>query len=289
MRSASRHHSHLRCRLTTSDRQVIRDSQFEIFPPMERAPQTSSFRPKLVGDRTVLSFPSSMGKTLCRRGLCLSFFVKSPLARVAIVADKAAAQKKPTVTSAAAIDNQNANILMAIAAGEPRAMNRCIDAHGPLVWGIIKRYLKNATEAEDLVQEIFTEIWKKAAAFDPAISSESNFVGMIARRRAIDTLRRLGRQPGFETLDAVESQSHTPWQGSISLRDPEAVRSSLASLPADTRELFNLFFDNGLTHPEIAEKTGLPLGTIKTRLRRGLMALRELLQRNGKSNSSTSS
>lgn len=66
--------------------------------------------------------------------------------------------------------------------------------------------------------------------------------------------------------------------------DPEAVKSSVASLPDDTRQLFRLFFDEGFTHPEIAEKTGLPLGTVKTRLRRGLITLREQLRRTGTSN-----
>ena len=224
-----------------------------------------------------------------RRGLSLGLFVKNPLARHAFVTENRLVRKNFNQTLPAATTNKAVSTLPGIAAGEPRAMNRCIDAHGPIVWAIVKRYLKDSAEAEDLVQEIFTEVWKKAAAFDPNIASESTFVGMIARRRAIDSLRRLGRQPGFETLDAAESLGHNPWESSVSVRDPEAVRSSLASLPADTRELFHLFFENGFTHPEIAEKTGLPLGTIKTRLRRGLMALRELLQSPGKSNPSTSS
>ena len=167
-------------------------------------------------------------------------------------------------------------------------MERCIDKHAAIVWTIVRRYLKDQAEAEDLVQEIFTEIWKKASSFDPAIAAETTFVGLIARRRAIDFLRRQGRQPAFDTLDAAESLGHDPWETSSVVRDPEAVKSSLASLPADTRELFHLFFENGFTHPEIAEKTGLPLGTIKTRLRRGLITLRELLQRPGNSNPSAS-
>ena len=256
---------------------------------MEEILKSSRFRAELARRRGFLSFCFSPGGgSLFRRGISLGFFVKLPLARFVIVADRMASRTRSFRTLPAA-NNQTVNTLSAIAAGESRAMNRCIDAHGSVVWAIVKRYLKNAAEAEDLVQEIFTEVWKKASAYDPAISTESVFVGMIARRRAIDTLRRLGRQPGFETLDAAESLGHNPWECSVSIRDPEAVRSSLANLPAETRELFHLFFENGFTHPEIAEKTGLPLGTIKTRLRRGLMTLRELLQRPGTSNPSTSS
>ena len=217
------------------------------------------------------------------------FFLNSTLARTRIRA------KAPRLSESRAIPlkpterTSTSDILRQVAAGEDRAMERCIDQHAGIVWTIVRRYLKDQAEAEDLVQEIFTEIWKKASAFNPAIATESTFVGLIARRRAIDFLRRQGRQPGFETLDAAESLGHDPWETSTVARDPEAVKSSLASLPADTRELFHLFFENGFTHPEIAEKTGLPLGTIKTRLRRGLITLRELLQRPGNSNQTASS
>ena len=175
-------------------------------------------------------------------------------------------------------------ILPRVAAGEGRAMNLCITQYGPLVWGIVGRYIKDSAEAEDLVQEVFTEVWKKAAAFDPTVASEATFIGLITRRRSIDFLRRQGRQPGFEPLAAAEFIPSPSSQTSSITCDPETVKSSVASLPADTRELFHLFFENGFTHPEIAEKTGLPLGTVKTRLRRGLITLRDQLRRVGLSN-----
>lgn len=175
-------------------------------------------------------------------------------------------------------------VLPRLASGEPRAMNECITRHGGLVWGIVRRSVKDSTAAEDLVQEVFTEIWKKAAFFDPAVASESTFIALVARRRAIDFLRRQGRQPDFEPLEAAGSIPASPAPEPSPNCDPEAVKSSIASLPDDTRELFHLFFEEGFTHPEIAEKTGLPLGTVKTRLRRGLIALREQLRRAGISN-----
>lgn len=175
-------------------------------------------------------------------------------------------------------------ILPRLAAGEPRAMNECITRHGGLVWGIVRRSVKDSTAAEDLVQEVFTEIWKKAAFFDPAVASEATFIALVARRRAIDFLRRQGRQPGFEPLEAAASIPASSAPAPSPNRDPEAVKASIASLPDDTRQLFRLFFEDGFTHPEIAEKTGLPLGTVKTRLRRGLITLREQLSRAGISN-----
>lgn len=175
-------------------------------------------------------------------------------------------------------------ILPRIAAGEPRAMNDCITRHGGLIWGIVRRSVKDNTAAEDLVQEIFTEIWKKAAFFNPSVASESTFIALIARRRSIDFLRRQGRQPDFEPLDAAESIPASSAPAPSLNCDPEAVKSSVANLPDDTRQLFRLFFDDGFTHSEIADKTGLPLGTVKTRLRRGLITLREQLTRSVNSN-----
>jgi RNA polymerase sigma-70 factor (ECF subfamily) len=179
------------------------------------------------------------------------------------------------------MDHAQQSVLSQVVAGQPRAMNLCIDRYGGIVWAIAKRYLKDSAEAEDLVQEVFTEVWKKAASFDPKVASESTFIGLIARRRAIDFLRRLGRRPDFEPLSAAEAMP-LPTAANCSVAcDPEIVKSSVASLAEDTRQLFNLFFEEGFTHPEIAEKTGIPLGTVKTRLRRGLIALREQLQRAG--------
>jgi RNA polymerase sigma factor (sigma-70 family) len=170
-------------------------------------------------------------------------------------------------------------ILPKVAAGESHAMEDCIHRYGSVVWAIAKRYLRDSPEAEDLVQEVFTEIWKKAGSFDPKIASELTFVGMIARRRAIDFLRRIGRRPGFESLDAAESLPEPTSEVSSVVIDSELVKSSLEELPQDTRQLFRLFFENGFTHPEIAAKTGIPLGTVKTKLRRGLLALRGRMER----------
>ncbi len=170
-------------------------------------------------------------------------------------------------------------VLPRLAAGAPRAMNECIDRYGGLIWGIVRRTIKDDTAAEDLVQEIFTEIWKKAGFFDPSVASEATFIALVARRRSIDFLRRQGRQPAFEPLEAAESIPVSSAPSATVDCDPEAVKASIASLPDDTRMLFRLFFDDGFTHPEIADKTGLPLGTVKTRLRRGLLTLRERLSR----------
>ena len=230
--------------------------------------------------------PRKDGSALNRRP---GFFLNSLLARNRILRETKGlvSLEFQTVTSAKPIPTDS--ILPDIASGVPRAMDLCITQFGGIVWSIVRRYIKDSAEAEDVVQEVFTEVWKKAASFDPTIASESTFIGMIARRRAIDFLRRQGRQPGFESLAAAESFAQPTAEISSIVCDPETVKTSLANLPADTRELFHLFFDAGFTHPEIAEKTGLPLGTVKTRLRRGLIVLREQLQRIGSPNNQPAS
>ncbi|BCX47826.1 DNA-directed RNA polymerase sigma-70 factor [Haloferula helveola] len=156
-------------------------------------------------------------------------------------------------------------------------MKEAIHQFGGLVWHITRKYLRDRTAAEDTVQEIFTEIWQKAGRFEPSLSSPNTFVGMIARRRAIDCLRRQSRQPVFEPIDEAPlaaASSPSPANESVP-GDPDAAMNALKELPDETRNLFELHFRLGLTHGEIAEKTGLPLGTVKTRLRRGLIALRD--------------
>lgn len=170
------------------------------------------------------------------------------------------------------------DILPRLAAGESRAMNQCIDRFGGLVWSIVRRSIANETEAEDLVQQIFTEVWKKAGAYEPSVASETTFIALIARRRTTDHLRKISRQPDFEPLETAATMPAATPNAPVNC-DTEVVRSSLASLPHETRDLFRMFFEEGFTHPEIAGKTGLPLGTVKTRLRRGLLTLRGHLQR----------
>ena len=167
-------------------------------------------------------------------------------------------------------------LLAAVANGEPGAFQRCVALHGPVVWAIVRRRVKDHHAAEDLVQEILTEIWKSAGRHDPKIASEAGFIAMIARRRAIDWIRRQERLPLLEPLAAGEFvAADSPSAGSVT--DREALWSALAALPEETRRLFVLHFEKGMTHGEIAEATGMPLGSVKTRLRRGLIDAKAML------------
>jgi RNA polymerase sigma factor (sigma-70 family) len=159
-------------------------------------------------------------------------------------------------------------------------MEHCVTKYGGLVWSIAQRYARDRSSAEDIVQETFTDLWKSAGRYDPSVATESTFIGMLARRRAIDFARKESRQPILEPLPDDESLPHVSPEPSAALRcESQDVRDALKQLPEETQQIFSLHFDEGMTHPEIVKKTGLPLGTVKTRLRRGLIDVRNILHR----------
>ncbi|GAB5558837.1 MAG: hypothetical protein SynsKO_04840 [Synoicihabitans sp.] len=157
-------------------------------------------------------------------------------------------------------------------------MKECIAQFGGLVWSITRRYVQPDSEAEDVVQEAFAELWRKADRFDRAKASAATFIGLIARRRSIDWLRKKSRRPEFQPLPADLDDVVAAPENDRSRIDTESLYAALKKLPEDVRDLFTLHFQKGLTHAEIAEQTGLPLGTIKTRLRRGLIEMRAALR-----------
>jgi RNA polymerase sigma-70 factor (ECF subfamily) len=132
-------------------------------------------------------------------------------------------------------------------------------------------------DAEDAVQEIFMQVWKSAAVFDPVRCSERGFVAMIARRRLIDRLRSRQSRRSLE----VRLGPETPDAGMVSsLQDePDAQRAAnlIAALPEDRRTVLLMFLADGCSHAEISERTGMPLGTVKSVVRRSLMLIREQL------------
>jgi RNA polymerase sigma-70 factor (ECF subfamily) len=170
-----------------------------------------------------------------------------------------------------------------VAIGEEEAMKNCLQQYGNLVWGVIKRYISDNGHAEDVTQETFTAIWKSANKFDSTIASEKTFICMIARRQAINHLRKMKRQPQFEALPEYDHDvAHIPETENNTCWDTEHVRLALQDLPAETQQLFSLHFDKGMSHPEIAESVNMPLGTVKTRLRRGLIELRNKITSTGR-------
>lgn len=169
------------------------------------------------------------------------------------------------------------SVLPRIAAGDPAAVPDCIARYGGLVWSLARRFLGNPADAEDAVQDVFIELWKNASRYDPARSSEPTYITMIARRRLIDRKRRAGRAPAAHALP--DEPVGPPARGDRIEIEDEASRAAavLAELRDDERRVIQMAVYSGLTHEEIAAKTGMPVGTVKTHIRRGLIRVRERL------------
>ena len=165
-------------------------------------------------------------------------------------------------------------LLGRVARGEASAFKECIAVYGRLVWAMARRLAP--AEAEDAVQEIFLDLWKSAGRFDPAIASEQVFVAMIARRRLLDRRRRATHRPEgpAEELATVKADTVPPDRGA----EASLAMRTLEHLRPEQREVLVLSACHGLSHDEIAQKTGMPLGTVKAHARRGLLRIRaELL------------
>lgn len=163
-----------------------------------------------------------------------------------------------------------------VAQGDPAAVEQCIAHYGGLVWTLARRMTPTIADAEDAVQEIFVQLWQQANRFDSSLGSETNFVTMIARRRLIDRLRRTQRRPKTEKLvDAPPASNET---------DPVAIaeeaafaRKQMELLKPDEQSVLKLTLQHGLSQTAVAEQLELPLGTVKSHARRGLLRLRELM------------
>lgn len=154
-----------------------------------------------------------------------------------------------------------------------------MDVYGGLVWSLARRFSRSAADAEDASQEIFLEIWKSAARYDPAQGSEAVFLTTIARRRLIDRMRTAKRRPVTEEFDedfTIDPARDVPDSGALAAESAIAQRA-LAQLGAGEREILLMGIVEGMSHSEIATATGKPLGTVKTQLRRGLIKIRALL------------
>ncbi len=171
-------------------------------------------------------------------------------------------------------------VLPRIAAGDPTAVANCIARYGGLVWSLALRFLGNPTDAEDAVQDVFIELWKNAARYDATRSSESTYITMIARRRLIDRKRRAGRVPPSQSL--TDDPVGPGVTARIDIEDEAAKAAAvLAELREDERRVIKMAVYQGLTHEEIAAATNLPVGTVKTHIRRGLIRVRERLAAGG--------
>jgi RNA polymerase sigma-70 factor (ECF subfamily) len=170
----------------------------------------------------------------------------------------------------------NQAILQRIADGDASAVEDCLDKYGGLVWSIARKMLRNTDEAEDAVQEIFVDIWKNAGRFDARLASETTFVAMIARRRLIDRIRYTTRRISAESLDDVLLEPFTRSDKTMHMHiEAEQAAEAMRNLRPEQQQVLRLSIVHGMSHQEIANATGMPLGTVKTHARRGLIQVRE--------------
>lgn len=160
--------------------------------------------------------------------------------------------------------------------GEQQAMTEIFDRYARLVYSVALRVLNDSGHAEDVMQEIFFYLWRNPDSFSSSRGSLAAWLLVVARNRAIDTLRQ--RKPG-EPVDEVIVTSATNLeseaQRSIMLQKVQVI---IDNLPKEQQQSLQMAFFDGLSHSEIAEKTGQPLGTVKTRIRSALSSLRKRLE-----------
>ena len=170
-------------------------------------------------------------------------------------------------------------LLHRVSSGDSAAVQECIGRFGGLVWALARRSGLPEAELEDAVHEIFTELWHNGHKYDPQIASEAAFVAIIARRRLIDRRRRIGRRPTTQELNEITGASAaTQVRATTEIAEEAAVAAkALETLSTEQQRVLRLSVYEGLSHELISRATGLPLGTVKTHARRGLLRLREML------------
>jgi RNA polymerase sigma-70 factor (ECF subfamily) len=171
------------------------------------------------------------------------------------------------------------DLLHAVARGDEAALARLYDGYRVILFGLLVRILNSREEAEDILQDVFIQVWRRAKDFDENRGKPFTWLVTLTRSRAIDRLRQLGARQRLATSAAQDQ----PEEASDALTDTiksgqkEVVQRALAELPEDQKQTLVLAYYEGLTQSEIAAKLGAPLGTVKTRMRSGLAKLRARL------------
>jgi RNA polymerase sigma-70 factor (ECF subfamily) len=179
-------------------------------------------------------------------------------------------------------DQDWAALIKRVADGDQSALTTLYDTASRLVFGLILRIVNDRSTAEEVLLDVFTQVWRQAATYDKKRGSPLAWLMTIARSRAIDRLRA-GKhdQQGKEPLDSVgelTASTVSPEDATVASERQMFVRAALDSLSAEQREVIELAYYSGLSHSEIALRLGQPLGTVKTRTRLGMMKLRDALR-----------
>jgi RNA polymerase sigma-70 factor, ECF subfamily len=176
-------------------------------------------------------------------------------------------------------------LLTRIAQRDASAIGELYDRHSRVVFALVCRILRDEGESEDVLQEVFLRVWDKAESYDPVLGSPTAWLIRIARNRAIDRIRarqaRPATQSADETLNLVaadDEASPDPERSAALSEQQRAIVEALSRIPPEQRMLIEQAFFHGYTQSELAERFKLPLGTVKTRIRTGMIAMRDHLQ-----------
>ncbi len=168
-----------------------------------------------------------------------------------------------------------------VAQGDQQALGTFYDATSPLVYGLALRILGNTATAEEVTLDVYTQVWRQAAVYNAQRGTPSAWLFMLTRSRAIDLVRSQAQeQKRIASLEVAEMFTlvSTPEESSVAAEQRRLVQAAFAALTPEQREALELAYFSGLSQGDIAARLGLPLGTVKTRIRLGMMRLRELLR-----------
>jgi RNA polymerase sigma-70 factor (ECF subfamily) len=174
------------------------------------------------------------------------------------------------------LPEQDADLLARVTRGDERAMAVLFDRYSKIVYSVSLRVLRDTAAAEDVMQEIFMQIWRNPNSFVAAKGSLGGWLSVVSRNRSIDTLRR--RKPSEQVEELNLASSYNLAEEAERNLMMERARAAVLLLPMEQRKTLEMAFFDGLTHSEIAEMTGDPLGTVKTRIRSALLTLRKAFQ-----------
>ena len=173
-------------------------------------------------------------------------------------------------------------LVRAVAEGSSDALGQLYDRHAAAVFGLARRVLMRAEDAEEIVQDVFAQVWRDASRYMADRATVAGWIMVLTRTRAIDRLRARRARPDQGATESsatlpLREPGLDPEQVAVTADDGRIVRRALDELPENQRQLVELAYYEGMTHSEIAERTGVPLGTVKTRLRAAMATLRGAL------------
>jgi RNA polymerase sigma-70 factor (ECF subfamily) len=179
--------------------------------------------------------------------------------------------------------DRDVELLRQIAGGDRAAFAEFYDRYSTLMFSVATKILNNSNEAEDVLQETCLQIWEKAGKFDPKLGKASSWAAIMVRNKAIDRIRasqrrtRLAEEAGTEQAIA-EQAADTVNDTLRGHEEAKIIQTAIVELPQEQRQAIELAYFSGLTQDEISKKLNTPLGTIKARIRRGLLKLRDQLE-----------